>query len=49
MIEQRGSLRDYVLGFSKPFSAADISERFERIAFYGMAPVLVPYFVNVRT
>ncbi len=49
MIEQRDSLRDYVRGFSKPFGAANISELFERIAFYGMAPVLVPYLLNVRT
>jgi dipeptide/tripeptide permease len=48
MIDRRVSLRDYVRGFSKPFWAANISELFERIAFYGMAPVLVPYLVEVR-
>jgi len=48
MVGQRVSLRDYVRGFSKPFWAANISELFERIAFYGMTPVLVPYLVNVR-
>jgi dipeptide/tripeptide permease len=48
MAEQRVSLRDYVSGFSKPFWAANISELFERIAYYGMAPVLVPYLVQVR-
>ncbi len=48
MTAQRVSLRDYVHGFSKPFWAANISELFERIAFYGMAPVLVPYLVEVR-
>jgi POT family proton-dependent oligopeptide transporter len=48
MVEQRVSLRDYIGGFSKPFWAANISELFERIAYYGMAPVLVPYLVQVR-
>lgn len=48
MAEQRMSLRDYVRGFSRPFWAANISELFERIAYYGMAPVLVPYLVQVR-
>jgi dipeptide/tripeptide permease len=48
MAERRLSLRDYVLGFSRPFWAANISELFERIAFYGMAPVLVPYLIEVR-
>jgi dipeptide/tripeptide permease len=48
MVEQRVSLREYVSGFSKPFWAANISELFERIAYYGMAPVLVPYLVQVR-
>jgi dipeptide/tripeptide permease len=48
MVEQRVSLRDYVSGFSKPFWAANISELFERIAYYGMAPVLVPYLTQVR-
>jgi dipeptide/tripeptide permease len=48
MVEPRVSLRDYVSGFSKPFWAANISELFERIAYYGMAPVLVPYLVQVR-
>jgi hypothetical protein len=48
MVGQRVSFRDYVRGFSKPFWAANISELFERIAFYGMAPVLVPYLVEVR-
>lgn len=35
-------------GFSKPFWAANSSELFERVAYYGMAPVLVPYLVQVR-
>ena len=48
MIDQRLSLRDYARGFSKPFWAANVSELFERIAYYGMAPVLVPYLVQVR-
>jgi hypothetical protein len=48
MAEQRVSLREYVGGFSRPFWAANISELFERIAYYGMAPVLVPYLVQVR-
>jgi dipeptide/tripeptide permease len=48
MIDQRVSLRDYVRGFSRPFWAANVSELFERIAYYGMAPVLVPYLVKVR-
>ena len=48
MVEQRVSLREYVSGFSRPFWAANISELFERIAFYGMTPVLVPYLVQVR-
>jgi POT family proton-dependent oligopeptide transporter len=48
MAEQRMSLRDYVRGFSRPFWAANVSELFERVAFYGMAPVLVPYLVQVR-
>src|SRR4051794_28134598 len=48
MAEQRLSLTDYVRGFSRPFWAANVSELFERIAYYGMAPVLVPYLVQVR-
>jgi POT family proton-dependent oligopeptide transporter len=48
MAGQRVSLRDYVSGFSRPFWAANISELFERIAFYGMTPVLVPYLTQVR-
>jgi proton-dependent oligopeptide transporter, POT family len=48
MAEARLSLTDYVRGFSKPFWAANASELFERIAYYGMAPVLVPYLVQVR-
>ena len=48
MPESRLSLKDYVSGFSRPFWAANISELFERIAYYGMAPVLVPYLVQVR-
>src|SRR5215831_2631435 len=34
--------------FSRPFWAANTSELFERIAYYGMAPSLVPYLVQVR-
>ena len=37
-----------ISGFSRPFWAANISELFERIAFYGMTPVLVPYLTEVR-
>lgn len=48
MAGPRVSLRDYVAGFSKPFWAANVSELFERIAFYGMTPVLVPYLTEVR-
>ena len=48
MAEARLSLTDYVRGFSRPFWAANASELFERIAYYGMAPVLVPYLVQVR-
>jgi len=48
MTSQSTSIRDYVRGFSQPFWAANISELFERVAFYGMAPVLVPYLVQVR-
>lgn len=48
MAEARLSLSDYVRGFSRPFWAANASELFERIAYYGMAPVLVPYLVQVR-
>jgi hypothetical protein len=48
MVRERVSLRDYVRGFSKPFWAANVSELFERIAYYGMTPVLVPYLVQVR-
>jgi len=48
MAGPRLSLRDYVSGFSKPFWAANISELFERIAFYGMTPVLVPYLTEIR-
>jgi POT family proton-dependent oligopeptide transporter len=48
MLRERVSLREYVRGFSRPFWAANISELFERIAYYGMAPVLVPYLVQVR-
>jgi dipeptide/tripeptide permease len=42
------SLAEYARGFSKPFWAANISELFERIAYYGMAPSLVPYLKEVR-
>jgi dipeptide/tripeptide permease len=45
---ERVSLRDYARGFGRPFWAANVSELFERIAYYGMAPVLVPYLVQVR-
>jgi dipeptide/tripeptide permease len=48
MAEQRSSLADYVRGFNRPFWAANASELFERVAYYGMAPVLVPYLVQVR-
>lgn len=48
MVEKRVSFRDFVRGFSGPFWAANVSELFERIAFYGMAPVLVPYLTQVR-
>jgi dipeptide/tripeptide permease len=48
MAGPRVSLREYVSGFSKPFWAANVSELFERIAFYGMTPVLVPYLTQVR-
>lgn len=48
MADPRVSFRDYVRGFSKPFWAANISELFERIAYYGMAPVLVPYLTQAR-
>lgn len=41
-------LSEFARGFSKPFWAANASELFERIAYYGMAPVLVPYLVQVR-
>jgi len=46
--DTRASIWDYVRGFSRPFWAANISELFERIAYYGMAPVLVPYLTQVR-
>lgn len=48
MVGRRNSLREFVRGFSLPFWSANISELFERIAYYGMAPVLVPYLVQVR-
>ena len=48
MPDTRASIWDYVRGFSRPFWAANISELFERIAYYGMAPVLVPYLTQVR-
>src|SRR5262245_15112412 len=35
-------------GFSRPFWAANLSELFERVAYYGMAPSLVPYLKEVR-
>ena len=35
-------------GFSRPFWAANISELFERVAYYGMAPSLVPYLKQER-
>jgi len=41
-------LLTYVRGFSRPFWAANISELFERVAYYGMAPSLVPYLTQVR-
>jgi dipeptide/tripeptide permease len=34
--------------FSKAFWAANGSELFERVAYYGMAPSLVPYLTQVR-
>ena len=40
--------RAYVFGFSRPFWAANLSELFERIAYYAMAPSLVPYLTQVR-
>src|SRR5215831_5597207 len=43
-----GSLLDFFRRFSRPFWAANTSELFERIAYYGMAPSLVPYLVQVR-
>ena len=48
MAETRVSVSDYVRGFSRPFWAANISELFERVAYYGMAPVLVPYLTQER-
>jgi dipeptide/tripeptide permease len=39
-----GSLRE----LSRSFWTANVSELFERIAFYGMTPVLVPYLTQVR-
>lgn len=33
---------------SRSFWTANVSELFERIAFYGMTPVLVPYLTQVR-
>ena len=35
-------------GFSRPFWAANLSELFERVAYYGMAPSLVPYLTEER-
>jgi len=46
--DTRVSVSDYVRGFSRPFWAANISELFERVAYYGMAPVLVPYLTQER-
>ena len=34
--------------FSRSFWSANVSELFERIAFYGMTPVLVPYLTGSR-
>lgn len=34
--------------FNRPFWTANVSELFERIAFYGMTPILVPYLTQVR-
>ena len=48
MADTSTSLREYVQGFSRPFWAANISELFERVAYYGMMPVLVPYLTQVR-
>ena len=48
MADTRVSVSDYVRGFSRPFWAANISELFERVAYYGMAPVLVPYLTQER-
>lgn len=48
MADRRVPLSDYVRGFTKAFWAANVSELFERTAFYGMAPVLVPYLTQVR-
>jgi POT family proton-dependent oligopeptide transporter len=39
---------DALGGFTRSFWGANVSELFERIAFYGMAPVLVPYLTQVR-
>ena len=48
MADRLGTFFKSFAGFSKPFWAANSSELFERVAFYGMAPVLVPYLVQVR-
>jgi proton-dependent oligopeptide transporter, POT family len=35
-------------GFSRPFWAANVSELFERVAFYGMSFLLVRYLIQAR-
>lgn len=39
---------NFARGYERSFWAANLSELFERIAFYGMAPMLVVYLTEVR-
>ncbi len=48
MLERVKAFLRSLATFSRPFWAANSSELFERIAYYGMAPSLVPYLVQVR-
>lgn len=48
LVERLIALRDLFRGYNRPFWIANSSELFERVAFYGMQPVLVNYLIQVR-
>lgn len=48
MIDRLTAFFRSLAGFSRPFWAANISELFERVAYYAMTAALVPYLTQVR-